>query len=381
MNRNRFLHLAGLSLLLAAAAPAAFAVYQQSEDLGELIVGDIKNVTANPPGQVVSGQVDQAGGLGWKGGPKSWSGTVPENFAGAHQGKFSGTYAVGGGSGGSGGSSDPLTWEMTTNGNGITLNCPQWAVTNTPVECTAVAGGYNLDGRISWRGGSSHDPAAGTTSAIYRPIWDVPNKLAPVTLHVNSRNTDIYGFVHVCDSRTGTPYPSFQTNYTSTENLQLVLSGSTVTSSMLPDLPITIKPQVILLSNACNSYSGTGGHPHTINGSGSSTHSIDIDVPVLGVTAAWVTTMAIEMKKFCHYACACEGDPDRTPTPLMEPQYNTHCPRATPASDPTDVDTVTIDHASSLIVTVGSVNYNLGSMTPVHIFSSAPTSKFILNAN
>ncbi len=378
MNRNRSLHTIGLSLLLAAA-PATFAAYQQSEDLGELLVGDTKNITANPPGTIVSGQVDQAGGLGWKGGPKDWIGTVPVNFAGAHQGKFSGAYTVAGVSG-SDGSSNPLTWEMTTNGNGITINCPEWAVTNTPVECSAAAGSYNLDGHISWRGGSSHDPATGTTNATYRPLWDAPNKVAPVTLHVNSRNTDLYSFIHVCDSRTGTPYPSFQTNYTTTETRQMTIPEGSYRLPVL-DLPITVKAQVILLSNVQNSYSGTGGHPHVITGTGSATHGIEIDVPVIGVSAMLVSNFSIQMQKFCHYACACEGDPDKTPSPLMEPQYTTHCPRSTPASDPTDADTVATNCTQSLVITVDNVNYALGSLAPYTQNASAPTTKFILNAN
>lgn len=87
------------------------ADYTQHEDFGVKGGGDIVSFTVTPPGRVLSGRVDSPGGFIWMGGPASWSGTIPPDFSGVHNGLFSGTYQP---PPGGPGPSREYTWEVDT---------------------------------------------------------------------------------------------------------------------------------------------------------------------------------------------------------------------------------------------------------------------------
>lgn len=89
------------------------ADYTQHEDFGVKKPGDVVSFTVTPPGTVLTGGVDSPGGFIWVGGPASWTGTIPPDFAGVHNGSFSGTYQPPPG-GGTGGPPHVYTWEADT---------------------------------------------------------------------------------------------------------------------------------------------------------------------------------------------------------------------------------------------------------------------------
>ncbi|MDO9527971.1 MAG: hypothetical protein Q7J27_02295, partial [Syntrophales bacterium] len=59
------------------------------------------------------------GGFIWVGGPASWTGTIPPDFAGVHNGSFSGTYQPP--PGGTGGPPHVYTWEADTKADVVYL--------------------------------------------------------------------------------------------------------------------------------------------------------------------------------------------------------------------------------------------------------------------
>ncbi|MFA7160397.1 MAG: hypothetical protein WC299_13945 [Kiritimatiellia bacterium] len=95
--------------------------YTQSTNFGVLKPGDHVHFMVTPPKNsegkdaiVTKGVCDQPGGFIWIGGPASWSGTVPPDFAAQHMGRFSGEYRYPG-TGGPG-PYRALTWKMDTAG-------------------------------------------------------------------------------------------------------------------------------------------------------------------------------------------------------------------------------------------------------------------------
>jgi len=107
------MHRVKLSIALLASliyGDAFCADYTQHEDFGAKKAGDIVSFTVTPPGRVLTGRVDNPGGLTWVGGPESWTGTIPPDFAGVHNGFFSGTYQPPG----EGSGSREYTWELDT---------------------------------------------------------------------------------------------------------------------------------------------------------------------------------------------------------------------------------------------------------------------------
>ena len=69
---------------------------------------------------MLTGGVDSPGGFIWVGGPASWTGTIPQDFAGVHNGHFSGTYQPPPG-GGTGGPPHVYTWEADTKADVVYL--------------------------------------------------------------------------------------------------------------------------------------------------------------------------------------------------------------------------------------------------------------------
>ncbi|MDO9541309.1 MAG: hypothetical protein Q7J98_03185 [Kiritimatiellia bacterium] len=95
------------------------ADYTQHEDFGVKKPGDVVSFTVTPPGTVLTGGVDSPGGFIWVGGPASWTGTIPPDFAGVHNGSFSGTYQPP--PGGTGGPPHVYTWEADTKAEVVKL--------------------------------------------------------------------------------------------------------------------------------------------------------------------------------------------------------------------------------------------------------------------
>lgn len=99
---------------LSAVAPGdgnnSDADHYEEADLGKKEPGDAAEASVNPPGTVISGDVTNAGGWPWAGGPKTFNAKVPADFSGNHSSQFNGTWTRGGGGGA--GPATPLTWEM-----------------------------------------------------------------------------------------------------------------------------------------------------------------------------------------------------------------------------------------------------------------------------
>lgn len=97
--------------------------YTQSANFGILQPGDHVDFTVTPPKNakgdnaiVTKGACDQPGGFIWVGGPASWNGTVPPDFAAQHIGRFSGEYTYPGTNAGW-----ALTWKMDTEAEVVKL--------------------------------------------------------------------------------------------------------------------------------------------------------------------------------------------------------------------------------------------------------------------
>ncbi|MDO9542490.1 MAG: hypothetical protein Q7J98_09225 [Kiritimatiellia bacterium] len=100
------------------SGPGFCADYTQHEDFGVKKPGDVVSFTATPPGTVLSGGVNSPGGFVWVGGPASWTGTIPDDFAGVHNGSFSGTYQP---PGEGPGPAKIYTWEADTKAEVVKL--------------------------------------------------------------------------------------------------------------------------------------------------------------------------------------------------------------------------------------------------------------------
>ncbi|MBU4198863.1 MAG: hypothetical protein KKG09_04470 [Verrucomicrobia bacterium] len=153
--------------------------YYQHENFGEKQPGDVVSFTVTPPGTVISGSVINPGGFLWFGGPATWTGTIPTNFAGVHNGLFRGTYQPPGGGGP--GPSREYTWEADTKAVvcKLTLTMDEYLgismvdPTNTPVDSGTATATLSpaISATYSWLLGSgiTHfdpDPGSGNTAII-----------------------------------------------------------------------------------------------------------------------------------------------------------------------------------------------------------------------
>jgi len=136
------------------------ADYSQTVDLGVKSPGDLVSATATPPGKVLTGHVVNPGGFVWTGGPATFNGTIPMDFAGAHAGKFRGTYQPeGGGAGRLGGKPKIFTWEMDTRGTVIDLLIIQPAADEN--HAYLAKPDYNSTGPVAFKARVEGAPYAG----------------------------------------------------------------------------------------------------------------------------------------------------------------------------------------------------------------------------
>lgn len=167
--------------MLSAADPSYSIPSQNAftHSFGAHAPGDVLglNVVPDPGVKNLTGKVDNASSAGWVGGP-AFTCTIPDNFSGAHLGKFSGTYTKEkGGKGGKGEPPDPPAWAGAASSDIVSLKHQTVATTPADRARLTVGVGEEVDIRtvpptaVTWtiNGGGTVTPANGVSTRFTAP--------------------------------------------------------------------------------------------------------------------------------------------------------------------------------------------------------------------